>query len=56
MINFFNFQIQSVYYSNMPLKNWTFIGVAIVLGFIALSSLDSQTNENWIVHCFSCIG
>jgi hypothetical protein len=40
----------------MPLKNWTFIGVAIVLGFIALSSLNSKTTENWIVHCFSCIG
>jgi len=32
--------------------NWN----AIILGFTALSSLDPQVTENWMVHCFSCIG
>jgi len=40
----------------MPIKHWTLIGIAIILGFTALSSLDSQVTENWMVHCFSCIG
>jgi len=40
----------------MPIKHWTFIGIAIILGFTALSSLDPQITENWMVHCFSCIG
>jgi hypothetical protein len=40
----------------MPIKQWTFIGIAIILGFTALSSLDPQVTDNWMVHCFSCIG
>jgi len=40
----------------MPIKHWTFIGIIVVLGFVALSSINSGISENWTVHCFSCIG
>jgi len=40
----------------MSLKNTSFLLITATLGFIALLNIENSVNENWMVHCLSCIG
>tara|TARA_B100001109_G_C18415565_1_gene268409 strand:- start:151 stop:321 length:171 start_codon:yes stop_codon:yes gene_type:complete len=56
MINFINFQILPVYSLIMKVKNVSLIVIVAIAGFTLLLVNESQLNENWLVHCLSCIG
>ena len=56
MINFINFQILDVYSLTVKVKNASFIVILALVGFTLLLVNENQLNENWFVHCLSCIG
>ena len=40
----------------MDVKSLVLIVIAAVSGFIALLVNENNIDENWMVHCLSCIG
>jgi len=40
----------------MDVKNLVLIVIAAVSGFIVLLVNENSIDENWMVHCLSCIG